>query len=108
MSSHQIIRKGPVIGQYENRPIHEFLVYDDGCVLRFSHVAPVERDGTILLSRLSDGDVVVSPGLVYRSACESASGTSLAPVAASKASRGEVDTSAAENLDRAEPARLEA
>jgi hypothetical protein len=25
MSDCQIIRKGPVIGQYENRPIHEFL-----------------------------------------------------------------------------------
>lgn len=66
MSSHQIIKKGPVIGQYENRPIHDFLVYDDNQVVRFSHVAPVERDGTILLSRLSDWEVVVSPGLVYR------------------------------------------
>lgn len=66
MSSHQIIKKGPVIGQYENRPIHDFLVYDDNQVIRFSHVAPVERDGTIQLSRLSDGEVVVSPGLVYR------------------------------------------
>ena len=69
VSSHVIKKgpvKGPVIGQYENRPIHEFLVYDHNQVVRFSHVAPVERDGTILLSKLSDGDVVVSPGLVYR------------------------------------------
>lgn len=64
--SSNIVKKGPVIGQYENRPIHDFLVYDDNQVVRFSHVAPVERDGTILLSKLSDGDVVVSPGLVYR------------------------------------------
>ncbi len=61
-----VIKKGPVIGHYENQPIHDFLVYDDNLVVRFSHVAPVERDGTILLSRLSDGEVVVSPGLVYR------------------------------------------
>lgn len=59
-------QKGPVIGQYEGRPIYEYLVYDDNQVIRFSHVAPVERDGTILLSRLSDWEVVVSPGLVYR------------------------------------------
>jgi hypothetical protein len=64
VSSH-IVKKGPVIGQYENRPIHDFLVYDDNRVIRFSHVAPVERDGSIILSRLSDGEVVVSPGLVY-------------------------------------------
>lgn len=64
--SGNIIQKGPVIGQYENRPIHDFLVYGDNQVIRFSHVAPVERDGTIHLSRLSDGEVVVSPGLVYR------------------------------------------
>ncbi|MDA8153124.1 MAG: hypothetical protein M0003_10495 [Acidithiobacillus sp.] len=64
--SSNIVRKGPVIGQYENRPIHEFLVYDDNQIIRFSHVAPVERDGTINLLRLSDGEVVVSPGLVYR------------------------------------------
>lgn len=65
VSSH-IIQKGPVVGQYENQPIHDFLVYDDGRILRFSHVAPVERDGTINLLRLSDEDAVVSPGLVYR------------------------------------------
>ncbi len=64
--SSSVIKKGPVIGQYEKRPIHDFLVYDDNQVVRFSHVARVERDGTIQLSRLSDGEVVVSPGLVYR------------------------------------------
>ena len=64
--SGSVIQKGPVIGQYEGRPIYEYLVYDDNQVIRFSHVAPVERDGTIQLSRLSDGEVVVSPGLVYR------------------------------------------
>lgn len=63
--SSRVIKKGPVIGQYENQPIHDFLVYADGCALRFSHRAPVERDGTINLLRLSDGEVVVSPGLVY-------------------------------------------
>jgi hypothetical protein len=64
VSSH-IVKKGPVIGQYENRPIHDFLVYDDNQVVRFSHVATVDRDGTIPLAQLSDGEVVVSPGLVY-------------------------------------------
>ena len=64
--SSSVIQKGPVIGHYENRPIHDFLVYDDNQVIRFSHVAPVERDGTIQLSKLSDAEVVVSPGLVYR------------------------------------------
>lgn len=67
--SSNIVKKGPVIGQYENRPIHDFLVYDDNQVIRFSHVAPVEQDGSILLSRLSDVEVVVSPGLVYRRDC---------------------------------------
>ena len=66
MSGHQIIKKGPVIGQYENRSIHDFLVYDDNQVIRFSHVAPVERDGSIYLSIMSDEEVLVSPGLVYR------------------------------------------
>ncbi|MHB1882220.1 MAG: hypothetical protein ACYCPA_08525 [Acidithiobacillus sp.] len=61
-----IVSKGAIIGQYENQPIHDFLVYDDGCVLRFSHVAPADRDGLISLSILSDGECLVSPGLVYR------------------------------------------
>ena len=62
----QIVKKGAIIGQYENQPIHDVLVYADGRILRFSHVAPVERDGTINLSNLSAGDFLVSPGLVYR------------------------------------------
>ncbi|MBU2792569.1 hypothetical protein HAQ01_03905 [Acidithiobacillus thiooxidans] len=61
-----IVQKGPIIGQYENQPIHDFLAYDDQQVLRFSHVATVDRDGTIPLAQLSDEEVVVSPGLVYR------------------------------------------
>ncbi len=50
MSSHQIIKKGPVIGQYENRPIYEYLVYSDGRVIEFAHVARAERDGQFRLS----------------------------------------------------------
>lgn len=65
MSERQIVKRGPVIGQYENRPIHDFLVYDDGRVIRFSHIAPVGRDGLIPLM-LSQGEYLVSPGLVYR------------------------------------------
>ncbi|WP_215881954.1 hypothetical protein [Acidithiobacillus thiooxidans] len=42
------------------------MAYDDQQVLRFSHVATVDRDGTIPLAQLSDEEVVVSPGLVYR------------------------------------------
>ncbi|MHB8322635.1 MAG: hypothetical protein ACYDA7_11570 [Acidithiobacillus sp.] len=78
MSGHQIIKKGPVIGQYENRPIHDFLVYDDNQVIWFSQVAPVERDGAIHLSRLSDDEVLVSPGLVYRRDVRSAKPSRLA------------------------------
>lgn len=66
MSSHQIIKKGPVIGQYENRPIYEYLVYSDGRVIEFAHVARAERDGQFRLSKLADDECLVSPGLVYR------------------------------------------
>ncbi len=64
--SGHIVSKGAIIGQYKNQPIHDVLVYADGRVLRFSHVAPADRDGLISLSILSDGECLVSPGLVYR------------------------------------------
>jgi hypothetical protein len=66
MSEHQIIKKGPVIGQYENRSIYEYLVYSDGRVIEFAHVARAERDGQFRLSILADDECLVSPGLVYR------------------------------------------
>ena len=59
-------RKGPVIGQYANRPIHEYLVYGPDIVMWFSHVAPQGLDGGISLGDLKDDECVVSPGLVYR------------------------------------------
>lgn len=63
--SSPIVQKGSIIGRYENQPIHDFLVYEDRQVIRFSRIAVVDRDGTIPLSQLSDEEVVVSPGLVY-------------------------------------------
>ncbi|CDQ12118.1 conserved protein of unknown function [Acidithiobacillus ferrivorans] len=66
MSSHQIIKKGPVIGQYENRPIYEYLVYSDGRVIEFAHVVRAERDGQFMLSKLANDECLVSHGLVYR------------------------------------------
>lgn len=56
---------GPVIGQYLGKPIHEFLVYGDGEVLWYSGIAPVEKDGSICLSKMGREEYLVSPGLVY-------------------------------------------
>ena len=56
---------GPVIGHFQGKPIYEFLAYGDGEVLWYSGVAPVEKDGSICLNRLRNGERLVSPGLVY-------------------------------------------
>lgn len=64
--SRKIIEKGPVIGYLQEKPIHDFLKFDDGLVLIFSHAACADRDGRFALSQLSDDEYLVSPGLVYR------------------------------------------
>lgn len=55
----------PVIGQFQGKPIYEFLAYGDGGVLWYSRVAPVDKGGSICLNRLKNGECLVSPGLVY-------------------------------------------
>jgi len=59
------VRKGPVVGHYQGRPIHEYLDFGttQWC---FSHVAIMDRDGMIDMDQLADDECVVSPGLVYR------------------------------------------
>ncbi|MBU2769137.1 hypothetical protein HAP94_23995 [Acidithiobacillus ferrivorans] len=61
ISNPTITEKGPVIGQYENRPINEFLVYSDGRVIEFAHVASAERDGQFRLSILAADECLVGP-----------------------------------------------
>jgi len=45
--------------------IHEYLDFGttQWC---FSHVAVMDRDGTVNMNQLADDECVVSPGLVYR------------------------------------------
>lgn len=58
---------GPVIGLFQGKPIYEYLTYGDGRVVWYSGIAPVEKDGSICLNRLKNGECLVSPGLVYSS-----------------------------------------
>jgi len=59
------IRKGPVIGHYHGRSIHEYLDFAT-TQWGFSRVAVMDRDGAIDMNQLADDECVVSPGLVYR------------------------------------------
>lgn len=59
--SRQIIEYGPVIGQFEERPIHERIKTADGLQHVFSHVCQLRNgwEGVV------KGALVLAPGIVF-------------------------------------------
>lgn len=56
---------GEVLGSYRDKPIYQFTTVM-GLKFEFSHVLSEQSRGQIGLDAMSDGDLVVPPGLVYR------------------------------------------
>lgn len=61
-----LVNKGPICGQFMDRPIHAFLDYAGGERIYFDRVACMDAAGMISLASLSEGEYLVSPGLIYR------------------------------------------
>ena len=60
-----MIEHGPVIGHYGDGPIYDFILVD-GRKLHYERLATVEKDGSIDLKSLREGECIVHPGLVYQ------------------------------------------
>lgn len=63
-----IYAKGPVIGKFMGRDIHESLTYSDGSRYEFVRAGVLGSDSSFQMSQLADDEAVIAPGLIYRRA----------------------------------------
>jgi hypothetical protein len=54
--------RGSIIGYYRNRPIYDLI--DENYL--FSRIAYEDNGGHVPLEQLSEDEVVISPGLIYK------------------------------------------
>ncbi|RFB80345.1 hypothetical protein [Methylovirgula sp. 4M-Z18] len=56
---------GPIVGRFNDKPIHEEVVGDDGRHYRFAGVMPRRRNGKYAVETLRRDEWIVDPGLIY-------------------------------------------